>query len=152
MRNFRFVLILAAIIYASACRRSEPSITIQYKNIGNLKKDDKVTLNGVLVGSVQGFHIVQDVILTDLFIQDGVKIPVDSRFVVHQSLLGRANISIEQSDKLSYISRGDTVLGESYKEPVMDSVKQRKAQAAIKKMAVGFAELIQVLSKDSISE
>lgn len=147
---FRRIIFFAAIIFFPACRPNEPTITVKYTSVGNLKKGDRVSLNGVMVGEVLNFNIVQHFILANLLLQKSIKLPVDSRFFVRQSLLGPARIEIEPSDKTEFIARADTVLGESYEEPVLDSTKQIKIQAAFRKMGEGFAELVQALDKDSI--
>jgi len=107
-------------------------------------------LHGVVVGEVLGFHIVQNVILTDLAVQENIKLPIGSRFIIRQSLLDAASISIEPSSQTRFLALPDTVFGESYKEPVLDSAKQKKVQAAFHKMGEGLAELVQALSKDTI--
>ena len=143
------VIICFAIIYLSACRNADNLMVVKYKNIGNLAKGARVTLDGIPVGEVVDFNVVHDTVFTSLAIQKNVKLPVRSRFTIHQTLLGPASLVIEPSTQTKFLVASDTVFGESYKEPVLDSAKQKKVQAAFEKMGEGFAELVRALEKDS---
>jgi hypothetical protein len=43
------------------------------------------------------------------------------------------------------------VIGISYEEPVVDSIKQKKMETGIKKIAQGLSEVIQALGTDSVN-
>ena len=116
-----------------------------------MQKGDKVLLDGIAVGEVVGFHFVPKMVFVDLSMDEGIKIPLSSKFVISKSLLGSASIIIKPSLKTKFITNADTVLGISYKELALDSVKQRRAQAGIQKIAQGLSEVFQALGSDSTS-
>ncbi len=95
------------------------------------------------------FTLFRKKVFVDLAMEEGIKIPLNSQFVINKSLLGSATIIIKPSRATKFIANTDTVVGVSYKDPVLDSVKQRKAQAGIQKVAQGSSEVIQAFSADS---
>jgi len=143
------LLIVVAMVCLSSCQRNKSIISVGYQDGGNLQKGDKVLLDGVAVGEVLEFHFVPRMVFVDLSMEKGAKIPLRSQFVIQKSLLGSASIIIKPSNDTRFIANADTVLGVSYKEPVLDSVKQRKAQLGIQKIAEGLSELFQALGTDS---
>ena len=145
------ILIVFAIICLSACSRNKLIVSVGYQDGGNLQKGDKVLLDGIAVGEVVGFHFVPKMVFVDLSMDEGIKIPLSSKFVISKSLLGSASIIIKPSLKTKFITNADTVLGISYKELALDSVKQRRAQAGIQKIAQGLSEVFQALGSDSTS-
>ena len=143
------LFIIAIIFCVSACQRSESIISVGYQDGGNLQKGDKVLLDGIAVGEVLEFHFAPKMVFVDLSMEEDVKIPLKSQFVINKSLLGSASIVIKPSRDTKFITNADTVVGISYKEPVLDSVKQKKAQAGIQKIAQGLSEVFQALGTDS---
>jgi hypothetical protein len=81
--------------------------------------------------------------------EEGVNIPLNSQFVINKSLLGSSCIIIKPSRETVFITNMDTVMGVSYKEPVMDSVKERKMQAGVQKIIQGLSEVFQAAGIDS---
>ena len=135
----------------SGCQQGNSVISVSYQDGGNLQKGDKVILNGFAVGEVIALHFVPKKVLVDLTIEEGAKIPLNSQFIVNQSFLGSASIIIKPSRNARFITNTDTVVGVSYKAPVLDSVKQKKAHAGLKKIEQGLSEVFQSLGTDSAS-
>ncbi|MDO7851885.1 MlaD family protein [Hymenobacter convexus] len=145
------IFVFAAVTFLSACQNNKSIISVSYEDGGNLQEGDKVLLEGIAVGEVSKFHFVPKKVFIDLSMEQGVKIPLNSQFVVNKSLLGSTCIIIKPSHETAFISNMDTVMGVSYKEPVIDSVKQRKMQAGVQKIIQGLSEVLHAADTDSMS-
>ncbi|MBF9140348.1 MlaD family protein [Hymenobacter properus] len=145
------IFFISTIVCLSACHRNRSIISVGYKDGGNLQRGDKVLLNGFTVGEVLDYHFVPKTVFVDLLMEDGVKIPFNSRFIINKSLLGSSSIIIKPSSSDKFITNMDTVMGVSYSAPVFDSINQKKAKVGFQKIAEGLSEVVQAFGSDSIS-
>jgi ABC-type transporter Mla subunit MlaD len=86
------LLIFSAVVCLSACQHNKSIISVGYQDGGNLQIGDKVLLDGIAVGEVVKFHFVPRMVLVDLSMEEDVKIPLKSRFIISKSLLGSVQL------------------------------------------------------------
>ena len=147
------VTILAVILFS--CKNDNQSrLTLLFDNGEGLQTGSEVYLRGIKVGEVTHIDFLQNKIVTDIRLEDSVRIPVNSRFIINRSVFNHHHITIEPSNYTSFLTSKDTIIGEYNKrqffdDVASDSTRQRKIQESVDKIGEGFKGLIEV-ARDTV--
>ncbi|WP_036226725.1 MCE family protein [Marmoricola sp. URHB0036] len=89
---------------------------------GGLYTGSEVTYRGVKVGKVSGMHVTRKGLLLTLNLEDGTKIPLDTKMHVHNlSAVGEQYLDFEPpDDKPPYAKAGDTIAGDKSSLPMSE--------------------------------
>mgnify|MGYP000495228363 CR=1 FL=1 len=131
-------------------------LTILFDNVEGLKEGAFVYYKGIIVGEVIKFslNIPKDQVAVDIELNDSIRIPAESKFILNPSVIGSAHITIEPSSQTAFLSSHDTITGVQTREQLLDdiasdTVKRRKVKEAFDKIGEGVKGLIEAYSKDS---
>lgn len=88
-------------------------LNVKFEEVANLERGNKVLFRGMEVGAVKGLSLVDDGVIVQVAIRDGVKIFTDCVVKIESSsMLGGNLVSIKQGvAKDSIVSAGDTIIG-----------------------------------------
>jgi len=85
---------------------------VAFEEIGNLKKGDLVSVNGLTRGYVKDFELTDSCVWTEIAVLSKVKIPMDSEFrIVNAGLMGERIIDIGLGESKNYYKSGMRVTG-----------------------------------------
>ncbi|GAW48255.1 MULTISPECIES: MlaD family protein [unclassified Nocardioides] len=115
---------------------------------GGLFEGSEVTYRGVKIGKVSSMHATEDGVRVDLALEDGTKLPLDSKMYVHNlSAVGEQYLDFEPpDDEKPYAEAGDTLTGTADSLPVdegdllveldqfVSSVDKRSLQTVVKEL------------------
>lgn len=87
-------------------------VVVMLENGGGLKRGDRVTLQGVNVGSVRSVRLTgpQGVIAT-LRLDDDIELPADTRATVEGDVFGAHNVALVPGTAMVRLEAGDTIRG-----------------------------------------
>jgi phospholipid/cholesterol/gamma-HCH transport system substrate-binding protein len=91
---------------------------------GGLYTGSEVTYRGVKVGKVTGMHVSRSGLLVTMSLQDGTRIPLDTKMHVHNlSAVGEQYLDFEPpDDKPPYAKAGDVIHGDKSSLPMGEDV------------------------------
>jgi phospholipid/cholesterol/gamma-HCH transport system substrate-binding protein len=115
---------------------------------GGLFEGSEVTYRGVKIGKVSSMHATEDGVRLDLALEDGTRLPLDSKMYVHNlSAVGEQYLDFEPpDDEKPYAEAGDTLTGTAESLPVdegdllveldqfVNSVDQESLQTVVKEL------------------
>ena len=144
----RLIIILISTLALFSCRRDANKLTILFDNVEGLENGGQVYYRGIKVGEVTHLELFRDKVVADIKLQDSIRIPVDSKFIINPSVLGPAHITIEPSVQAAFLSSKDTLTGEFSKKQLLDdfvsdTARRRKAQESFEKIGEGIKGLIE---------
>ena len=149
----RLVIIFILSLALFSCRHDANKLTILFDNVEGLENGGEVYYRGIKVGEVTHLDLFRDKVAADIKLQDSIRIPVDSKFIINPSVIGPAHITIEPSVQTAFLSSKDTVTGEFSKKQLLDdfvsdTARRRKVQESFEKIGEGIKGLIEA-SRDS---
>lgn len=87
-------------------------VVVLMEDGAGLNQGDRVQLNGVQVGTVRGVDLrPPDRVTVRLNIDDGIRLPADTRAVVRADMFGPANVNLVPGQALVPLEGGDTIHG-----------------------------------------
>jgi ABC-type transporter Mla subunit MlaD len=122
--------------------------------VEGLKEGADVYYKGIMVGKVTHLDLFNRKIIANIRLQDSIRIPVGSRFIINPSVFGAAHITIEPTSTSAFLSSEDTVKGEYtrqqlYDDIVADTSRRRKVQESVEKIGEGIKGLFEASHKDT---
>ncbi len=85
---------------------------VAFEEIGDLKKDDYVSVNGLTKGYVKKIELTDSCVWIGVAVLSEVKIPVDSKFnIINAGLMGERMINIELGKSKNYYTSGTHIAG-----------------------------------------
>ncbi len=86
---------------------------VVFPEVGGLTEDDPINVNGVERGRVENIYLRQHDVLVEMGVQEGVKLPIDSRIALRSiGIMGERYVSIRTGTAGVTIQPGDTLRGE----------------------------------------
>ncbi|MFN8290743.1 MAG: MCE family protein [Chitinophagaceae bacterium] len=149
MATLRYFLSFILTLSIFACSKDNKSkVTVLFDRVDNIEKGSKVYLKGIPVGEVTHLELFGDSVLADINLADTIKIPTDSKFIINPSLIGSAHITIEPSNKTTFLTTKDTASGFYLQKSLLDdmisdSARREKMQQSLDKIGEGIKELIE---------
>jgi phospholipid/cholesterol/gamma-HCH transport system substrate-binding protein len=139
--------LLLTIAFAS-CLSKQNKYTISFDRVDGLQEGSDVSNKGFAIGKVKHIELFGNRVLVDIKLNDKIKVPQQSIFLLKENLLGASFVDIEYSDKINYLSSKDTAIGEYQKKAIMDNlisdtIKRKKIEKSLEKIATGIGELIE---------
>jgi ABC-type transporter Mla subunit MlaD len=149
----RLITITILTLALFSCRNAN-RLTILFDNVEGLENGADVYYKGVKVGKVTRLDLFHNEVVTDIKLQDGIRIPVGSKFIINPSVIGSARITIEPSMQTTFLSPKDTMTGEFNKKELLDdfvsdTARRRKVQESFEKIGEGIKGLIEASSRDT---
>lgn len=143
-----FILVILTISFFACSYDNKSKVTVLFDRVDNIEKGSKVYLKGFPVGEVTHLELLGDSVLADIKLSDTIRIPLDSKFIINPSLIGSAHITIEPSDKTTYLTNKDTASGFYLQkglldDMVSDSTRREKIQQSLDKIGQGIKELVE---------
>ncbi len=145
-----FPILLVFFLSASiiSCSHDKNRLTVLFERVDNIGTGSLVYLKGVPVGEVLQADIFENKVAVDIKLRNKIKIPVGSKFLLHPSLLGPSNISIDPSGETIFLTAKDTINGEFVKAGILDkfisdSAKNEKIKHSLDKIGDGIKELVE---------
>ena len=130
-----------------------------YGNVDGLLESAIVQLNGMKIGVVKEIELLKNDragrILVTMSVENGVKIPTDSKArIVSFDLLGSKAVALQLGQELQYLNSGDTIRSEiedDLKTPVDKRIAplQKKAEGLISSIDSVMVVVQQVLNKQA---
>ncbi len=90
--------------------------TASYTNVAGLQASAPVTLNGLKVGQVRALHYQYDNpghVEVELSLDEELRIPVGTKAVIEQDLLGTSSVVIYMADSNEFQEVGSSLIGET---------------------------------------
>lgn len=90
--------------------------TASYENVNGLQVSAPVTLNGFKVGLVRDIRYEYDNpghVLVEISLDKELRVPVGSKAVIEQDLLGTSTVALKLSDSKEYHEIGNKLIGET---------------------------------------
>jgi ABC-type transporter Mla subunit MlaD len=115
-------LVLVLLIIFQVRSQLNNTITVLFASAKNLKKGNAVILKGITIGKVQDLNFFNDKVAVDILLTKTKHIPVNSKFILQQSILGGDYITVEPTTRTSYIHLKDTVTGYVSNEKFLDKL------------------------------
>jgi ABC-type transporter Mla subunit MlaD len=156
MRVDCIILIAFSVLLLASCtHRNKNKLSILFDHVDNLEIGSKVNMKGIVIGEVTAIEFFRDSVLVDIY-YTGVKIPVDSKFIINSPLVSAAYLAIEPSNNITFLASKDTVNGYYLKkglldDMVSDSTKKENIQKSLDKIGEGIKELIKA-SRDTAKQ
>ncbi|MBD3348836.1 MAG: MCE family protein [Candidatus Eisenbacteria bacterium] len=86
--------------------------SVVFPEVAGLVVGDKVTVAGIASGEILALELANGKVLADLRLDEGIRVPVDSRISVSTyGLIGAKVIAIRPGESKEYVQPGDTVTG-----------------------------------------
>jgi hypothetical protein len=104
-----FLLLSVACILVGCSSFSK--LTIAFKEGDDFYKGIKIELKKQKIGYVSSVKIYKEGILLKIKLDDKIKIPVGSQFIMYEALVGNPSIEVLLSDNKIFLSSKDTVQG-----------------------------------------
>ena len=151
----RLINITISLVILLSCGRQKNQVNVLFDNVEGLEEGSDVYYNGLVVGNVSKLSLDDEGVLANIYLQDSLRIPVGSNFIINPSILGSAHITIEPSVAKEYLTIEDTALGRLQKEHIyddwtLDTTKQKKIRESFQKIGDGIKGLIEASKTDSI--
>jgi phospholipid/cholesterol/gamma-HCH transport system substrate-binding protein len=110
--SLAFLFSLWFFLHPNSPWHSRTAYKIAFEEIGNLKKGDPVSVNGLTKGYVKDFELTDSCVWAEIAVLSKVKIPVGSKFrVVNAGLMGERVIDIELGESKNYYKSGMHITG-----------------------------------------
>lgn len=116
-----FIILISLVLvktyhYNQSKRINTYALNANFSNIDGIKVGDNVTLNGVSIGNVASFEILENYLIhVSISVYDTIKIPSDSSAKISSSsFFGPKYIQIIPGDSSSMFKEGDKI---SYTQP-----------------------------------
>lgn len=144
---------LLVVIIFGGCFSKQNKYTVSFDRVDGLQEGSNVLNKGFTIGKVTHIDLYGNRVLVNIKLNTNRLIPVQSKFLIWENLLGSSYIEIEYSNQTNFIASKDTVFGKYQKQAVMDNLisdttKRKKVEESLKKIASGIGELIET-AKDS---
>jgi ABC-type transporter Mla subunit MlaD len=142
---------IGVVLCLLSCGQKKDQYLVIVGNSDGLQKGSEVVFNGATVGSVSKLKILPDLrILLSLSVNKDFRIPLASKFIVTEPLIGSTRLILEKSKNPSFATKDDTlyaILDTIDHSRILNDTTKRKA---LNKIVEGFKELIESPNKDTI--
>lgn len=108
--HLRLVFIIIMICSLTGCTGYK-KLTVSFKDGSGFYEGMEIKLNNQKIGNVFKIKLHNKKILTRIKLDNKIKIPSGSQFIIYEPLIGDAFIKVELSENKTFLTSRDTVNG-----------------------------------------
>jgi ABC-type transporter Mla subunit MlaD len=143
---FGLLLIMSIV----GCFSKQNSYKISFERVDGLQEGSIVFNKGFKIGKVTNIDLFANNFLVEVKLNENVKIPEQSMFLIKESVFSASCVEVEYSDSRNLLSTKDTVLGKYQKQAILDNIisdttKRKEIENSLNKIANGVGDLIETV-------